>query len=190
MADRRGHGINVAGRAGGATAARPVAGRPDDGVPPLAAPAGVPGQPVFLEFVGTWIYSTLSAAPPVRRADRSAGAGTPGCPPGGGRDDLLDGCRLLPGAGPAGAWTTAAGPRRGSRCSAWPGCAWASIAPSDVLLGVAFGVTDAALGFRLFAPNEVFPVAYRRAQGAHLDVGGARGEAIRRAAGGPAGHRR
>jgi hypothetical protein len=37
------------------------------------------------------------------------------------------------------------------------------------------------LGFRLFAPNEVFPVTHRRGRAAHLDVGGARGEAIRRA---------
>ena len=37
------------------------------------------------------------------------------------------------------------------------------------------------LGFRLFAPSQVFPISYRRGRGAHLDVGGARGQAIRRA---------
>jgi hypothetical protein len=36
--------------------------------------------------------------------------------------------------------------------------------------------------FRWFTPNDVFPVTYRRGKAAHLDVGGARGEAIVRAA--------
>src|SRR5437588_9224819 len=35
------------------------------------------------------------------------------------------------------------------------------------------------LAFRIFTPNEVFPVAYRRGKTAHLDVTGRRGEAIR-----------
>jgi membrane-associated phospholipid phosphatase/tRNA A-37 threonylcarbamoyl transferase component Bud32 len=54
-------------------------------------------------------------------------------------------------------------------------------APSDVLVGVALGVTVPLLAFRWFVPNEVFPVSYRRGRTAHLDVGGARGQAIRRA---------
>jgi len=54
-------------------------------------------------------------------------------------------------------------------------------APTDVLVGVSIGVTIPLLAFRWFAPNEVFPVAYRRGRSAHLDVGGARGVAIRRA---------
>src|SRR5207237_9013324 len=53
--------------------------------------------------------------------------------------------------------------------------------PTDVVVGVAIGVTIPLLGFRWFAPSEVFPVTYRRGRAAHLDVGGARGEAIRRA---------
>src|SRR5829696_328088 len=53
-------------------------------------------------------------------------------------------------------------------------------APTDVLVGVALGVTLPLIAFRWFAPNEVFPIAYRRGSGAHLDVGGARGAAIRR----------
>jgi tRNA A-37 threonylcarbamoyl transferase component Bud32/membrane-associated phospholipid phosphatase len=53
--------------------------------------------------------------------------------------------------------------------------------PTDVLVGVALGVTIPLLAYRWFAPNEVFPIAYRRGSGAHLDVGGARGAAIRRA---------
>ena len=43
------------------------------------------------------------------------------------------------------------------------------------------GVAVPLLAFRWFTPNEVFPVSYRRGRSAHLDVGGARGEAIRRA---------
>jgi tRNA A-37 threonylcarbamoyl transferase component Bud32/membrane-associated phospholipid phosphatase len=54
-------------------------------------------------------------------------------------------------------------------------------APTDVLLGAVIGVTIPLLAFRWFTPNEVFPVSYRRGRTAHLDVGGARGQAIRRA---------
>jgi membrane-associated phospholipid phosphatase/tRNA A-37 threonylcarbamoyl transferase component Bud32 len=54
-------------------------------------------------------------------------------------------------------------------------------APSDVLVGAALGVTIPLLAYRWFAPSEVFPVTYRRGRTAHLDVGGARGEAIQKA---------
>jgi membrane-associated phospholipid phosphatase/tRNA A-37 threonylcarbamoyl transferase component Bud32 len=54
-------------------------------------------------------------------------------------------------------------------------------APTDVLVGAAIGVAIALLAFRVFAPSAVFPVVYRRGRAAHLDVGGARGAAIRRA---------
>jgi tRNA A-37 threonylcarbamoyl transferase component Bud32 len=54
-------------------------------------------------------------------------------------------------------------------------------APSDVLLGVGIGVTIPLLAFRRFTPNEVFPVTYRQSRRAHLDIGGARGQAIRSA---------
>jgi tRNA A-37 threonylcarbamoyl transferase component Bud32 len=53
-------------------------------------------------------------------------------------------------------------------------------APTDVLVAAAIGVTIPLLAFRWFTPNELFPVAYRRGRSAHLDVGGARGQAIRR----------
>jgi tRNA A-37 threonylcarbamoyl transferase component Bud32 len=53
-------------------------------------------------------------------------------------------------------------------------------APSDVLVGVGIGVTIPLLLFRRFTPNEVDPVTYRRGRAAHLDIGGARGQAIRR----------
>jgi tRNA A-37 threonylcarbamoyl transferase component Bud32 len=53
-------------------------------------------------------------------------------------------------------------------------------APTGVLVAAAIGVTIPLVAFRLFAPSEVFPVAYRRGRAAHLDVGGARGAAIRR----------
>src|SRR5918993_2360489 len=52
-------------------------------------------------------------------------------------------------------------------------------APTDVLVAGAIGVTLPLVAFRLFAPNEVFPVAYRRGRAAHLDVAGPRGAAIR-----------
>jgi tRNA A-37 threonylcarbamoyl transferase component Bud32/membrane-associated phospholipid phosphatase len=54
-------------------------------------------------------------------------------------------------------------------------------APSDVLVGAGIGVAIPLLLFRRFVPSEVFPVAYRRGRSAHLDIGGARGAAIRRA---------
>jgi tRNA A-37 threonylcarbamoyl transferase component Bud32/membrane-associated phospholipid phosphatase len=53
-------------------------------------------------------------------------------------------------------------------------------APTDVLVGAAIGVTIPLVLFRLFAPNEVFPISYRRGRAAHLDVTGQRGAAIRR----------
>jgi tRNA A-37 threonylcarbamoyl transferase component Bud32 len=53
-------------------------------------------------------------------------------------------------------------------------------APTDVLVAAAIGVTIPLVAFRLFAPNEVFPIAYRRGRSAHLDVTGTRGVAIRR----------
>jgi hypothetical protein len=48
----------------------------------------------------------------------------------------------------------------------------------DLLLGVALGVAIPVSAFRFFTPNEVFPVAYRRGNTAHVDVTGRRGEAI------------
>jgi tRNA A-37 threonylcarbamoyl transferase component Bud32/membrane-associated phospholipid phosphatase len=53
--------------------------------------------------------------------------------------------------------------------------------PSAIVIAVLIGVGFAVTGFRYFAPSEVFPVTYRRGRTAHLDVGGARGEAIRKA---------
>ena len=49
----------------------------------------------------------------------------------------------------------------------------------DLLLGVAIGVAIPVSAFRIFTPNEVFPVAYRRGNTAHVDVTGQRGGAIR-----------
>jgi hypothetical protein len=53
-------------------------------------------------------------------------------------------------------------------------------APTDVLVAAAVGVTIPLVAFRLFAPSEVFPIAYRRGRSAHLDITGNRGVAIRR----------
>ena len=55
--------------------------------------------------------------------------------------------------------------------------------PSAIVVAVLIGVGFAVAAFRFFAPAEVYPVTYRRGRAAHLDVGGARGEAIRRAMG-------
>src|SRR5438034_8157578 len=51
--------------------------------------------------------------------------------------------------------------------------------PGDALYGVVLGVAIPLTAFRLFTPNEVFPVAYRRGKAAHLDVSGRRGQAVR-----------
>lgn len=53
--------------------------------------------------------------------------------------------------------------------------------PTDVVTGVIIGVAVPLAAFRLLTPNEVYPVRYRRGRPAHLDVTGARGEAIVRA---------
>src|SRR6266542_167850 len=52
---------------------------------------------------------------------------------------------------------------------------------TDVIAGVVFGVGLPVLAFRMFTPNEVFPVRYRQGRSAHLDVTGRRGEAIKAA---------
>jgi tRNA A-37 threonylcarbamoyl transferase component Bud32 len=54
-------------------------------------------------------------------------------------------------------------------------------APTDALLAAVIGVAVSVAAYRLFVPNEIFPVTYRRGRSAHLDVGGRRGEAIRAA---------
>ena len=48
-----------------------------------------------------------------------------------------------------------------------------------MLVGAAIGVAIPLALFRLFTPNEVFPISYRRGRAAHLDVTGRRGAAIR-----------
>ena len=53
--------------------------------------------------------------------------------------------------------------------------------PGDVVVGTIIGVVVPLIGFRTYTPNEVFPVSYGRKSAAHLDVGGVRGEAIKRA---------
>jgi tRNA A-37 threonylcarbamoyl transferase component Bud32 len=53
--------------------------------------------------------------------------------------------------------------------------------PSSAIFGAVFGLAVGVCAFRWFAPNDIFPVTYRRAKAAHLDVGGRRGQAIQRA---------
>jgi tRNA A-37 threonylcarbamoyl transferase component Bud32/membrane-associated phospholipid phosphatase len=50
--------------------------------------------------------------------------------------------------------------------------------PTDAGFGAIIGVAIALVAFRWFAPNEIFPVTYKGGKAAHLDVGGARGQAI------------
>jgi tRNA A-37 threonylcarbamoyl transferase component Bud32 len=53
--------------------------------------------------------------------------------------------------------------------------------PFDILVGLAIAIAIPLCAFRMFTPNELFPVTYRRGKTAHLDVTGKRGEAIVRA---------
>ncbi|HZK52224.1 MAG TPA: phosphatase PAP2 family protein [Actinomycetota bacterium] len=53
--------------------------------------------------------------------------------------------------------------------------------PGDVVVGTIIGVVVPLIAFRTFTPNEAFPISYGRKSAAHLDIGGARGEAIKRA---------
>src|SRR2546429_4541926 len=48
-------------------------------------------------------------------------------------------------------------------------------------MAIVLGVGIPLIAYRMFAPNEAFPVKYRRGKTAHLDVTGRRGDAIRRA---------
>lgn len=53
--------------------------------------------------------------------------------------------------------------------------------PSDVVVGWLIGPVVGVLVFRFIAPESIFPVSYGTGRTAHLDVSGARGEAIRTA---------
>ena len=53
--------------------------------------------------------------------------------------------------------------------------------PTSVVVAIIIGVMIPLVAFRWLCPDEVYPVTYRRGRTAHLDVGGRRGEAIRRA---------
>jgi tRNA A-37 threonylcarbamoyl transferase component Bud32 len=53
--------------------------------------------------------------------------------------------------------------------------------PTDILAAVILGAGIPVVAFRVFTPNDAFPVTYRKGRAAHLDVGGRRGEAIRSA---------
>lgn len=52
--------------------------------------------------------------------------------------------------------------------------------PTDAFVGLVLGVSVTVVIFKLFVPDAIFPVSYRRGKAAHLDVGGRRGEAIKR----------
>ena len=52
---------------------------------------------------------------------------------------------------------------------------------TDAVVAGAIGAAVAVIVHRLFVPAEIFPVVYKRGNTAHLDIGGARGEAITKA---------
>jgi tRNA A-37 threonylcarbamoyl transferase component Bud32 len=84
---------------------------------------------------------------------------------------------------PAGPWrrraTIAAGLALGGLCAAR--LYLAVDHPTDVFAGLAIGWALPALMYGWATPDEAFPVTYRRGRRAHLDIGGSRGVAIRRA---------
>jgi len=51
--------------------------------------------------------------------------------------------------------------------------------PTDIVAGATVGIAFALVLFRALAPESVFPITYDGRKTAHLDVDGARGEAIR-----------
>jgi tRNA A-37 threonylcarbamoyl transferase component Bud32 len=53
--------------------------------------------------------------------------------------------------------------------------------PSDDLLGIVFGAAVAVLAFKIFCPEDVFPINYREGRAAHLEIDERREEAIREA---------
>ncbi len=52
---------------------------------------------------------------------------------------------------------------------------------TDVVVAAAVGMATAVTVYRLFVPEDAFPVVYRRGRTAHLNIDGARGEAITKA---------
>jgi hypothetical protein len=53
--------------------------------------------------------------------------------------------------------------------------------PSDILFGLVLGLALPVIAYRVLTPNAIFPVTYHKGRAAHLDLSGARGEAIRTA---------
>jgi tRNA A-37 threonylcarbamoyl transferase component Bud32 len=53
--------------------------------------------------------------------------------------------------------------------------------PTDVFAGATVGIAITLILYRTIAPERIFPIDYGGGKTAHLDVGGARGEAIRSA---------
>ena len=77
---------------------------------------------------------------------------------------------------PHGRWRDAAKWATAGSCSS-SGIARVYLAvdhPTDAIFGAVLGVAIGLTAFRWFAPNDVFPVTYRRGKAAHLDVGGRR----------------
>jgi membrane-associated phospholipid phosphatase len=136
----------------------------------------------FLETVGGWIYSGLSRPRPYGvPIIASWGGYSAPSPPVAALTFFLMGatyCLVVPG-----------------RPRTWAKAAAAALVtvfclsrlylavdhPDDVLAGAALGVAIPVAAFRLFTPNAIFPVAYRRGRTAHVDVTGRRASAIMQA---------
>jgi tRNA A-37 threonylcarbamoyl transferase component Bud32 len=138
------------------------------------------GSVLFLEFAGTSIYFGLSRPRPYGVPIIGSWGGYSGVsPPVAVVTIFLMGavyCLAVPGR--ARSWTKAAvAAVVAVFCLARLYLAVDHV--DDLLLGVALAVAIPVSAFRFFTPNEVFPVAYRRGNTAHVDVTGRRGEAIR-----------
>lgn len=80
-------------------------------------------------------------------------------------------------------------PRRIAKWASWFAIAWLAVAriylgvdhPSDIVFALILGWGIPLVAYRVFTPNSVFPVRYKRGRAAHLDVSGRRGQAIRQA---------
>src|SRR4029077_13369428 len=175
-------GINVAGSGWGATGSRLSVVAPTMAFRRWRHLLVFLGSLLFLEFAGTMIYFGLSRPRPygVPIIGSWGGYSAPSPPVAILTIFLIGAVSCLAVPGRPRTWTKAAV----AALVAVFGLARLYLGvdhPGDVLLAVAFAVAIAVTAFRLFTPNEVFPVAYRRGRTAHVDVTGRRGEAIRQA---------
>jgi hypothetical protein len=117
-------------------------------------------RPIGVEIIGSWQGFSTPSRPLASLAVTLIGIAYSLIPHGRVRD--------------AAKWVTAGILVAASIARVYLGVDYPTAAAFGAVLGVAIGLT----AFRWFCPNDVFPVTYRRAKSAHLDVTGRRGEAI------------